>query len=77
MIVAKGLGRSAAGASGIIAAAGLGLTPFAAVIIGGGLHGANNLANARAAEVQLRVKLEDRELLELVSIIVEVLNERC
>jgi hypothetical protein len=72
MIVTRGIGRSAYGASGIIAAAGLGLVLIPAMVGGGGAWRPSDTVRHQ----QIRKLLDDRDLLELVPIIVEVLNGR-
>lgn len=74
MIVAKGLGRRASGATGIIVASGLGLVLVPALVGGGGVGWRPSTTTVQTQAV--RKLLDDRDLLELVPIIVEVLNAR-
>jgi len=74
MIVSRGIGRSALGASGIIAAAGLGL--IIVPVLGGPGSGGAWRSSDTIRYQQVRKLLDDRDLLELVPIIVEVFNGR-
>jgi len=72
MIVARGLGRKVSGATGIIAAAGLGLVR---------LTGTDNIPGlpvmGQPVEPQRIMRnFDDIDILEIVPIIVEVLNGR-
>lgn len=71
MIVARGLGRCATGATGIIAAIGFGL--ILVPTMGGGGAWRSSIA---VPSQEFRKLLDDRDILEIVPIIVEVLNGR-
>lgn len=72
MIVARGLGRKATGATGIIAAAGLGLVRITGPdVIPPGLPPMVEFAGQRVVRI-----FDDIDILELIPIIVEVLNGR-
>jgi hypothetical protein len=75
VIVTRGIGRSALGASGIIAAAGLGLVIVPVMGGGPGSGGAWRSSDTIQYQ-QVRKLLDDRDLLEVVPIIVEVFNGR-
>jgi hypothetical protein len=76
MIVAKGLGRKLTGATGAIVASGLCL-----VASGGGLGGSltnpfPSTTETRRPALPVRRVFADRDLTELIPIIVEIINGR-
>jgi len=76
VIVARGMGRRATGATGIIVAAGLGLTLSGLGGIGGiGPRAPRDMG--RQQTVEFRKLLDDMDVLETIPIVVEVINGRC
>lgn len=75
MIVARGMGRRASGATGIIVAAGLGLVLIPTLGGGGGIPRIPR-DMARQQSVEFRKLLDDMDVLEIIPIVVEVINVR-
>lgn len=72
MIVSRGIGRSLNGASGIIVAAGLGLAAATTDLTGG-----MPIAVSAAPKDRFVIaRIDDRDLLDILPIIVEVINGR-